>query len=293
MKPHNFDSYKDRYDCISLDRTDDGIVTIKFHNPEDPDGEVNFGQTKFGWNHWFIEWSFCYNDIAQDPDNEVAIITGTGNVFIGAEAVTLPGAEPAFPQGPEFVGKVPPTDANFNDWVTHACTANLEALLSINIPVIGAINGPALAHAEMGLLSDIVICSDNAEFQDEPHILSGLFAPGDGVNVVWPEWLGLNRGRHFLLTGRKLTPAEAVEFGIVSEIVPRAELMPRAMEIAQELLKRPRLVRRYARQIMVRDIKKKIADNVPYSIALENLAAAGRRLDSDPPFVRPWAAPRI
>lgn len=290
VRPHTFDTYQNRFECITLDRTDDGILTIKFHAPGNPDGVVEYGNWPVSWRDLFIEWSFCYYDVAQDPDNEVVIITAAGDMFIGAEEFnpdeagdTKDSRDKAIPftTGAELVGKAPPGSPNDWDWLMNQCIANMQALLSIGVPVIGAINGPAFTHAEMALLSDIVICSENAEFQDQPHFLSGLFAPGDGVSVVWPTWLGLNRGRHFLLSGAKLSPQEAVDLGLVSEVVSRDKLMARAMEIAQELLKRPRLVRRYARQIMVREIKEKLMNHLPYGLALEGLGQAGRLLDSD------------
>jgi enoyl-CoA hydratase/carnithine racemase len=58
-------------------------------------------------------------------------------------------------------------------------------------------------------LCDIVIASDTATFQDDPHFLNGI-VPGDGVHIIWPLLLGPNRGRYFLLTGQKLSAQEAL-----------------------------------------------------------------------------------
>ena len=77
----------------------------------------------------------------------------------------------------------------------------LQNLLEIEVPIIGAVNGPAFIHAELPTLSDIVIASDRASFADKAHGPGGV-VPGDGVHVWWPMLLGPNRARHFLLTGR-------------------------------------------------------------------------------------------
>ena len=77
-------------------------------------------------------------------------------------------------------------------------------LLEIEVPVIGAVNGPATIHAEIPVMSDIVLASQTATFQDAPHFPRGV-VPGDGVHVVWPLLLGQNRGRYFLLTGQTLS----------------------------------------------------------------------------------------
>jgi enoyl-CoA hydratase/carnithine racemase len=58
--------------------------------------------------------------------------------------------------------------------------------LDVEAPMIAAVNGPALIHAELALLCDIVLASETAVFQDLPHFPSGL-VPGDGVHVVFPE----------------------------------------------------------------------------------------------------------
>ena len=65
----------------------------------------------------------------------------------------------------------------------------LQNLLDIDVPVIAAVNGPALVHSEYILTCDAVLASDNTVFQDLPHLTFGL-VPGDGVHVLWPHVLG-------------------------------------------------------------------------------------------------------
>ena len=57
------------------------------------------------------------------------------------------------------------------------------------MPVIGAIKGPATVHAELAVLSDIVLAAEHTYFSDAPHFRFGT-VPGDGVHVVWPMLLG-------------------------------------------------------------------------------------------------------
>src|SRR5215475_16080772 len=104
--------------------------------------------------------------------------------------------------------------------------------------MIAAVNGPAIIHAELAVLCDIVLAADTAVFQDAPHFPGGL-VPGDGVHVVWPLVLGANRGRYFLLTGQKLSAQEALNLGVVSEIVPREKLLARAWELARQISLKP------------------------------------------------------
>jgi enoyl-CoA hydratase/carnithine racemase len=75
-------------------------------------------------------------------------------------------------------------------------------MLDVDVPIVGAVNGPARVHAELPLLSDVVIASESAVFQDAVHFERGV-VPGDGVHTLWPLWLGPNRGRYFLLMGQE------------------------------------------------------------------------------------------
>ena len=66
----------------------------------------------------------------------------------------------------------------------------LMNLLAIEVPMISAVNGPAMRHSELPLLCDIVLAAEEASFQDAGHFGGGL-VPGDGVHAVYPLLLGL------------------------------------------------------------------------------------------------------
>ena len=84
--------------------------------------------------------------------------------------------------------------------------------------MIAAVNGPALIHAELALLCDIVLAT-GCGFRFLPHFPGGL-VPGSSVHVVFPLLLGANRGRYFLLMGEKIDAKEAKHLGLVGEEMP-------------------------------------------------------------------------
>jgi enoyl-CoA hydratase/carnithine racemase len=158
MKPITLDDYKDKYECMSFER-EDGILVARIHRANDPKRPVVWGAVKHE------EMSHCFNDIARDHENQCVILTGTGDEFIGED---LGGGMTVFAVEPEAWNRV----------YHHGRYLQMN-LLSIEVPMIAAVNGPALAHSELALLCDIVICSQNASFQDKVHFPSGN-VPGGG-----------------------------------------------------------------------------------------------------------------
>jgi enoyl-CoA hydratase/carnithine racemase len=85
--------------------------------------------------------------------------------------------------------------------------------------------------------------------------------------------LGLNRARYFLMTGQQLSAAEALNLGVVNEVMPQAQLLDRAWELARIVRKRPALTTRLTREAMLMQVKRAMLEQLPYGLALEGLAA--------------------
>ena len=96
--------------------------------------------------------------------------------------------------------------------------------------------------------------------------------PGDGVHTVWPMLLGPNRGRYFLLTGERIGAAEARAIGIVGEVLAPEALLPRAREHAERLAKLSTATLRYTRMLLVRELRRRMLDELHSGLAHEALA---------------------
>jgi len=239
-------AYFDRYPTIAFERDAQGILTMRLHS----DG----GPVQYRSQH-HSDWVGAFYDVGIDRDNRVVILTGTGDEFISQM---------------QWDG----TLESASDWETIHSEGKrlLRNLMDIEVPVIAAVNGPATIHAELAVLSDITLASSTATFQDAPHFLLHT-VPGDGVHIVWTELLGSNRGRYFLLTGQTLSATEAKELGVVNEVLTPKELMPRALELAKQILQKPPLTVRYARTCVTQRWKRLLDEALGYGLALEGLAA--------------------
>jgi enoyl-CoA hydratase/carnithine racemase len=245
-----FSDYAERYEKIRFTR-DEGVLEVTLHTRG---GEALWGSSPRSLHR---ELGEAFADIARDPDNRVMLLTGTGHAFIAGMDREEPFPEPSL--------------SGMWDRICREGIALLENLMAIPVPIIAAVNGPALVHAELAVLSDIVLAAEHAEFADTAHGPTGV-VPGDGVHTVWPMLLGPNRGRYFLLTGQRLSAAEALQLGVVSEVLPVEELLPRARYHAQRLAALPPRMVRHTRTVLTRHIRQRLHEELELGLALEALA---------------------
>ena len=151
--------------------------------------------------------------------------------------------------------------------------AVLQRLLSLPMPVVGVANGPATVHSEYLLLTDIHIASDRATYGDFPHPAFGITG-GDGMQVVWEEIAGSARAKWLLWTGETIDARTALDWGVVSEVVPHDQADDRGLEIARTLAAKPALYRSLQKQTLNRNLRRRLTEDVPFGMALEGLTAA-------------------
>lgn len=149
-------------------------------------------------------------DAQADDDVDVVILTGADPVFCAGLDLKELGERSDLP---DISPKWPP----------------------MTKPVIGAINGAAVTGGlELALYCDILIASEQARFADT-HARVGLL-PTWGLSVRLPQKVGVGMARRMSLTGDYLSAEEALRAGLVTQVVPHAELMPTARQVAASIV---------------------------------------------------------
>lgn len=240
-----FEDYASKYKTVRMKRQD-GILEMTLHTDGDT---LQWGEVPY------VEFPQAFSDIGSDPENKVVIMTGAGDAF----------------SGPEATPKHRP-NKTARGWYKEYWGGKriLMNLLDIEVPTIAAMNGPAFRHCEIPLLCDVVLGAEHVAFQDTAHFANGL-VPGDGLHIVMPMLLGMNRGRYFLLTGQVISARQALDLGLLSEVLPQGDLLPRAWALAGQFAQRPPLVTRFTRAILTQQIKRMVLDSLGYGLALEGL----------------------
>jgi enoyl-CoA hydratase len=163
-------------------------------------------------------------------------------------AVLLRGAGRAFSAGGDVKGMANTaagSDGSDRSEVSKA-TAFLQSkrllmsLLDVEQPIVSAVHGYAFGiGATLALCCDVVVAAEDAVFADT-HVGIGLVA-GDGGGLIWPLLLPINTAKYYLMTGDRITGADAERLGLIVRAVPPDQLEQAATEIAGRLAAGPTL----------------------------------------------------
>jgi enoyl-CoA hydratase len=158
--------------------------------------------------------------IEDDPEVRAVVLTGAGRAFsAGGNTADFP----LFADDQRARGKAMRQGKRL-----------VDAMLGFRVPVVAAVNGPAVGlGCTLATLCDVVFVADDT-FLADPHVTVGLVA-GDGSAVTWPFLTSMLRAKEYLLTGDRIPAARAVELGLANHAVPRAELLERASAFAAKV----------------------------------------------------------
>lgn len=149
----------------------------------------------------------------------------------GIGAMVLTGSEKAFAAGADIKEM---KDKSFGDVVMNDFIAPWERLSRCRKPVIAAVSGYALGGgSEMAMMCDFIIASETARF-GQPEIMLGVI-PGAGGTQRLAHFVGKSKAMDLCLTGRQMDAAEAERCGLVSRVVPAANLLNEALKAAEKI----------------------------------------------------------
>lgn len=249
VKWPSFEEIKEMFkEHFIMDRREDGVVTVRMHCKGGP-----------------LIWSMELHDaigkmwrmLGTDRETEMIIFTGTGNIWVtDFEAASWA------PEG-DNAG-----ETRYNHMFIDGRRMIITMIQDVEVPTLGVLSGSG-GHTELALMCDLAIAADDITVLD-PHMLPGTNnVPGDGIHSCLFELMPPRSAAWYLMTGDKMSAEDLVRLGMVSEIVPREKLMDRAYEIADMLMAQNRVARRLTSQLIRRNWKKRIADDLDMAFGTE------------------------
>lgn len=232
----------DNYENITFNQSQ-GILTVTLNRPD----ALNATD-----EHLHRELSRVFADIAGDKETRAVILTGAG---------------PAFCAGGDLKHALS-MNRDQTDAMIEEGHKIIMDILDVPQPIIAAVNGYAMGlGATLALFCDIVVASEEAVFADT-HVVAGLVA-GDGGAAIWPLLIGANNAKEFLMTGDRLTAAEARDMGLIRHVVPSSELMTVAREKAVRLATGPRMAIEGTKTTINRLLRQAVEATLDYGLLKE------------------------
>ena len=179
----------------------------------------------------------------------------------GVGAIILTGSEKAFAAGADIQAMAP---YGFADAYTQGLiTRNWETMRQVKKPVIAAVAGFALGGGcEVAMMCGIVIAADTAKF-GQPEIKLGII-PGAGGTQRLPRAVGKAKAMDLVLTARMMDAAEAERCGLVSRVVPAAELLDVALAAAETICAFSAPSVRMAKEAVNRSFEVPLTDGIAF-----------------------------
>ena len=144
-----------------------------------------------------------------------------------------------------------------------------EDLIGVHLPVIAAVNGPAVGlGCTIATACDFVLVSDKA-FLADPHVQVALVA-GDGGAITWPLSVGLLRAKQYLMTGDRISPEVAVELGLATRVVPADSLMDEALELARKVAALPPQAVQDTKAVLNQHLRMAAVTSLGFGLAAES-----------------------
>ncbi len=195
-----------------------------------------------------------WNRLSLDPTARVAVITGAGK---------------AFSAGGDFnYIKELSEDVDLRTKTIIDGREIVMGMVRCRIPVIAAVNGPAVGlGCSVVALSDVVYMGEKA-FLADPHVQVGLVA-ADGGPLVWPMQMSILQAKEYALTGARIPAQKAVELGLANHVV--ADPFAEALAAAKKILELPQKAVESTKRILNMQLERQVQITLDYATTAEEL----------------------
>jgi enoyl-CoA hydratase len=189
----------------------------------------------------------------------------------GARCVVLTGAGATFSGGGDFAFlKAQHRSVELRYAISAQASAILNAMINFRLPVVAAVNGPAVGlGASLALCCDLVLMSERSYLCD-PHVSIGLTA-GDGGALLWPYMTSLIRAKEHIYLGTRIAAAEAVNLGLANRVTSADALMDDALRLATRLAEQPARALQTTKRAFSKHVAQAAVAIVDYGLAAETL----------------------
>ncbi|MFP6807367.1 MAG: crotonase/enoyl-CoA hydratase family protein [Pseudomonadales bacterium] len=200
--------------------------------------------------------------INADLDVRVAIITGAGSAFSSGGNVK---------DMRDKKGMFGGTPGEIRDGYRNGIQRIPLAVQALEVPIIAAVNGAAIgAGCDLTMMCDMRIASEKAIFA-ESFVKVGLI-PGDGGAWFLPRVVGISRANEMAFTGEPVTAQKALDWGMVSRVVPPEQLMEAANDLAARIAVNPPGALRMTKKLLKEAEHSKLDSILEMSASLQALA---------------------
>lgn len=211
-----------------------GVITARLNRPESRNALTEPAQMD--------ELVDLCHQVRRDRSVKVLVLTGEGSAFCAGGNV-----KDMRDRGGIFAGSPFDVRESYRNTIQRIPLA----LYELDIPVIAAVNGPAIgAGFDLACMCDIRLAGEKALFA-ESFVKVGI-VPGDGGAWLLPRVIGMQRASLMSFTGDTIDAAKALEWGLVLEVVPTEKLLPHTQALAQRIAANPshalRLTKRLLRE---------------------------------------------
>jgi enoyl-CoA hydratase len=235
------------YNCIAFERRG-RVLIVKLNRPE----QLNAVDADL-----HTELSRVFVDAEKDAESDVVVLTGQGKAFCAGGDL-------------DWMQSAIDRPAEFEQTAVEAREI-IRSQLDMTKPLVCRLNGHAIGlGATLALCCDMVVAHDGVRIAD-PHVRVGLVA-GDGGALVWPLLMGHVRAKRYLLTGDTLSAVQAERAGLISDLVPLAELDVVSYGLAERLARGATKAIRWTKVTANQSLKQAVLQHLEAGVAYEILS---------------------